>query len=141
MKKLTLTLFILNLIVSTTIHATGVRIISQSPEKTPPSSTEQTEEEISLDPIITQAINFSNAVGDWFEDLFDKKQHMSFNTHVNKLGKIITAMHVHIIKPFETQKNKDAIATVAYNLTSILYARAKKTYDALDRTPQRSRIF
>ncbi len=100
-----------------------------------PETVAQTEEKlptIELDPIITQAINFSNAIGDWFESLFDKKQHMSFNTHVNSLEKIVKEMHIVIVKPLATEKNRDAIALAAYNLTSILYARASTTYDVLN---------
>lgn len=89
-------------------------------------------ESVDLDPIITQAINFSNAIGDWFDDLFDKKQNMSFNTHVNALKKIVNKMQLAIIKPLVIQKDHDVVALAAYNLTSILYARALKTYEVLD---------
>jgi len=89
-------------------------------------------ENLSLDPIFTQAIYFSNAIGEWFEDLFDKKQNMSFNAHVNDLGKLLKAMQAAIVKPLVTEKNSDAIVSAAYNVTSILYARAEKTYSVLN---------
>lgn len=130
MKYRSLAVFVLNFIVMCGAH---LNILAQeshvSAEK---SGTEEKMESLALDPIITQAIYFSNVIGDWFDKLFDKKQNMSFSTHVNDFKKIINSMQIAIIKPLATEKDRDAVALAAYNLTSLLYARAKKTYDVLD---------
>ena len=122
-----------NLTQAQIIEGGSVRIDSNSPKKESEiTSAEQQSTTIPLDPVITQAINFSNAIGDWFEDLFDRKKNMSFNTHVNKLEKIVKEMRIALVKPLEAKKNNDVITLAAYNLTSILYARASTTYDTLN---------
>ena len=148
MKRIMFTAFILSFIITghsrTTANQKDVQRnneTSQShvPEPEPettnlsvaPSNTKQNKQ-VALDPIITQAINFSNAIGDWFEDLFDKKQNMSLNAHVNELEKIIDAMQAAIIAPLVTEKDHDVTLLAAYNLTSTLYARAEKTFKTLN---------
>ncbi len=106
-----------------------------------PSTTEKESEKLPLDPIITQTINFSNIIGDWFENLFDKKQNMSFNAHVNKLEKIINAMQAAIVTPLVPVKDCDPATLAAYNLTSTLYMRAKKTYGALNDNKDNATFF
>lgn len=140
MKQAFLTLFILNLGTINIAHATENQT-NVPAEATHALSTEDTPQELAIDPILTQAINFSNAVGDWFEDLFDKKQHMSLNTHVNKLEKIINAMHTAIVAPLETEKNRNDVTLAAYNLTSTLYARAEKTYSILNKHRNNTSFF
>lgn len=142
MKHLSIIAFTLNFVLIFSTHHTQAQADTQeATEQSQPNTTEQEQETSdaqqklitsAIDPVITQAINFSNAIGDWFEALFDKKQHMSFNTHVDSLDKIVKSMQTAIIKPLVPEKNRDAIALAAYNLTSILYARASTTYDVLN---------
>lgn len=143
MKYLSIIAFTLNFVLIFGVHHVHAQTdVQEGTEQSQLNAVEQGSETVTaaeekiatieLDPIITQAINFSNAIGDWFEALFDKKQHMSFNTHVDSLDKIVKSMHIAIIKPLTAEKKRDAIALAAYNLTSILYARATTTYDVLN---------
>lgn len=141
MKHTSLTMFLLNLIIVGTIHATENQNSAQESEILDISHTEDVTKELAIDPFITQAIKFSNAIGDWFEDLFDKKQHMSFNTHVNKLEKIINDMHTTIVAPLATEKNRNSTTMATYNLTSTLYARAEKTYKILNKHRNNTSFF
>jgi hypothetical protein len=141
MKQTSLTIFILNLVLIGSIHATENQNSAQESEIIHTSHTEDVIKELAIDPILTQAIKFSNAVGDWFEDLFDKKQHMSFNAHVNKLEKIITGMHATLVAPLANEKNGNDITLATYNLTSTLYARAEKTYSILNKNRNNTSFF
>jgi hypothetical protein len=102
-------------------------------EKDASLKTDQSNEEnVDLDVIITQAINFSDAIGDWFDDLFDKKQNMTFAAHIDSLATIIDNMKAAIVTPLIADKNNNLIALAAYNLTALLYSRAKETYEVLN---------
>jgi len=145
MKHISLTVFIFNFIIMSNVHATENETIAQESETTSlsiaSSNTENSTKQIALDPIITHAIKFSNAIGDWFEDLFDKKQHMSLNAHVNELEKIINTMYATIVTPLATEKNRNEITIAMYNLTSTLYERAEKTYSILNKHRNNTSFF